>query len=384
MAFLIKQNDEILNQALAKVQRSTELTSTGPGSVLRSLVQAITEELGDMYSVLSFNMSQTVISTARGGSLDLIGELYSTKRKQLTEVATIDSEAGVFYFYIDAPYGSSITIPSGTRVFTDDNTTLGRQYTYITTRNVTIPVGRTKAFAPIRPLFGDSAFAAGKSRLVLHDFDEGAAGINVEVKCTNPKEIPSTVGYESDDSYRVRIIKEIRRSAGGTSEAVRFAALALQGVRDAKINTAPYGLGSFEVLVTPEDNRLAAGVIARAREAIEKVSPVGVRYFVKEPNYITVEIHANVVVNSRLAPDQYAAVGRRAEIGIIRYLNRLLTGEELVYHQLVQSIMEASEQITDVSFSQLSIMGSQVLRRNYTPEQDQQLIPGEIRVQIAS
>lgn len=378
-AFVRKEKAEILRHALSKLAKTTPITAIGPGSIARAITESITGEIGDLYSILDYNTSMTFLSTASGRALDLIGTLYNTERKRLTQLATIDESIGSFYFYIDEPHGEDITIPSGTRITTEAQDYVSSRFSYVTTQTVKIGAGRLRAYVSLRPEFQDSIFTAGANTLVVHNIVSPAG---VTLKCTNPKPIAAQEGFESDDNYRLRIIKSIRASAGGTSESLRFTALGVSGVRDVKVRSGPYGLGTAEVLVVPEEVDEDGSLMTQVRQALNSVAATGVRLFVREPDYITFDLTATIF----LRPDvQVEAMGtaRRATIGVQRFINRLLPGQALVYSQLLQAILDSSDAIADVNIVRMRISGAEVLRRNYTPKGDQQIISGNIIVREA-
>ncbi|HJS83579.1 MAG TPA: baseplate J/gp47 family protein [Nitrososphaera sp.] len=375
-AFVTKSRNELLRLALEKLQKNTPITAVGPGAVARALAEAVTTELADFYEALDFNTSMAFVSTAQGRALDLIGVLYNIPRKTLTDIASIDQELGAFYFYIDQPYHDPIVIPAGTRVFTPNDSFVGQQLVYVTNLDVTIPIGRTRVWASIRPLTIDSIFTVGKDSLTMHTFTPPEG---VLVRSTNPKPITPEKGFEADEDYRVRLTKGIRTSSGGTEEAIRFTALGVPGVRDVRVRLAPYGLGSYEVIVVADESRLNQAITFRTVESLNKVRPIGVRMFVRTPDVITVEIHANIVLRDVVNLDR-AGVARRAEIAIIRYLNKLSVGQPLIYNQLIQAIFDAIDVISDVSLTRFRANASEILRRNFQVEEDQQIVPGEIRV----
>lgn len=378
-AYFSKSTDQIVRQALTKLSRTTTITSTGPGSIARSLIEIISDDIGAFYSTLDFNLNQSVVATATGRALDLIGALYNTKRKQLSDLAATNASMGAFYFYLTSPSGLNIVIPRGTRIETPGDETLGQVFSYVTTEEATIPAGRLRAYASIRPMFEDSIFTAGINTLTSHNY---AAPGGVDVYCTNPKAISATTGYELDDDYRTRIIKSVRTTGGGTAEAVRFAALALPGVRDVRVRQAPYGLGTFEVLVVAEDYSVSLGMVDYVRTTLEAVRPVGVRMLVKRPELLHVDITAKVSLKSGLNITT-EGVTRRVNNAILRYLNSLSVGDQLVYNQMISYILEATEVISDVTITSLSVNGKQILRTNYAPKEDEQIVPGTIDVSIS-
>lgn len=380
MAIYVKKNKaDILRQALEKLESSTPIRAVGPGSVARGFAEAISQQLGDMYDAMDYNLAQSVLSSSNGRSLDLIASLYGLERKTVSEFTSIDRRLGAFYFYIDTAHSEDITIPTGTRVYSSTDGFIGRQYSYLTTEPVTIPVGRTRSFVSISPSFDDSVYTAGAGTLTIHNF---ASPAGVLVKCTNPKPIAPQSTSEDDDSFRLRVMKSVRVAASGTLEAVRFGALAVSGVRDAKIRTTPYGLGSFEIIVTPEDFDSRVTVRNSVQATVDKLRPMGVRMFMRLPDTMPIDVALSLIVKETNTSQRELIIAR-VRISVLRYLNTFLPGDTLVYNRMIQTILDSSELIQDVQVTSFAPNGVETLRRNYTPKEDQQIIPGRITVAVA-
>lgn len=377
--YIRKTKAEILREALRKLEVTTPVSATSPGSVARAFTEAITTEIGDYYDALDFQVAQSVISSAAGRGLELIGDLYGVKRRTVTEITAIDRKIGAFYFYVDTPAISDITIPIGVEIYTATDSFVGRQLRYKTTDTTIIRAGQTRAFASIVPDFSDAIFSAAPNTLVVHSFASPPGAL---VKCVNPKSIPAQEGFESDDNYRVRIIKAIRVAAGGTLDAVRFSALAVAGVRDVRIQEVPYGLGSFRLIVTPENVTFTSTAGSQLRSALEAVRPVGVRMFIIQPNLIPVDLRVTAIVKNTIQTSR-DLLSRGVNIAAKRYLNSLLAGDVLVYNKLMQYMLDSSSDIIDIQFTKYAPNGVESLRRNYTPQADEMLIPGLIEVSVA-
>lgn len=377
--YLRKTKAEILREALRKLEKTTPISATSPGSVARAFTEAITNEISDYYDALDFQVAQSVISSAAGRALDLIGELYSVKRRTISQIIAIDRKVGAFYFYIDSATILDVIIPIGTEIYTASDSFVGRQLRYKTTNATTISVGQTRSFASIVPDFSDAIFTAAPNTLVIHG---ATSPPGVLIKCTNPKAIPAQEGFESDDNYRVRIIKAIRVAAGGTMDAVRFTALAIPGVRDVRIQEVPYGLGSFRLIVTPEDVTFTSTGGIQLRAALEEVRPVGMRMFVIQPSLLGVDIRATAIVKKTTKTNR-ETLSRGVNIAAKRYLNSLLAGDVLVYNKLIQYMLDSSSDIIDVQLTRYAPNGVESLRRNYTPKEDEILVPGRIEVGVS-
>lgn len=378
-AYLKKTRSEILHEALTKVQKHTAISYLGPGSIARALIEAVTTELGDFYDLMDYNANQTLITTATGSALDMLGSLYSTPRKEINDLAAIDKKIGAFIFYLTTPHNAAISIPKGTNIYTDADSYVGRVYTFSTTEETILPAGRTRAYASIQPNFVDSVYTAGVGTLTSHTFQ----GAPVTIYCSNPKPISPQAAMETDEQYRIRLIKSVRVASKGTLEAVRFAALGVPGVRDVKINAATYGLGSFEAIIVPERDSSAGDVLNRVNRVMDDTRPLGVRMYIKSPTYVSFNADIGIITPTITGVQSADQIVKRASVAVARYINSLLPGSELRYNQLIQIIMDSSEAIVDVVIKNYSVDGSEILRRNYKPANDQQIVLGNVSIDIA-
>lgn len=375
--YIRKEKADIIRHALEKLEQQTPIKAIGPGSVARAFTEAIASELNDMYDALDFNIAQSVISTANGSALDKLGELYGVTRRRLGDTATTEAQVGRFAFFLESVHTSDITIPRGTRVYTDASSFIGRQMSFETTAPVTIPTGRIRVFAPIKPVFADSVFTAGVGTLTVHDFTSPPGVI---VRCTNEKPIQPQPGFESDNNFRIRIMKSVRVAASGTAEAMRFAALGVPGVRDVKIRQSQFGLGSVEVLVTPEEKSIKVSTMDEVSRRIQEVRPVGIRVRITEPTRIAVDVGVTIHMRDQGSTAANERLAKSVKVGILRYLNSLNTGEKLVYNRLLQTILNTSRDIRDAQITRYAPNAVEVLRRNYEPEPNELLIPGNITI----
>lgn len=376
--YLQKGSDEILRQSLAKLADTTDIRATSPGSVARAIVELVAADLGEFFAILDFNMKQAVLSTASGRSLDLWGALYRLPRKKLSTLAAEAEIIGAFYFYSESAVPYDITIPRGTNVYTNRDDTLGQQFSYATTVDVVIKAGRTRAYAPITNLFSDTVFTAAPGTVTNHTYE---APEGVVIKCTNSKPIAGRQGVEPDEEYRSRLIQEIRRQSGGSSLSLRLTSLAVPGVRDAVVREAVAGLGSVEVVVNAEDYSTGDIVLSAVQRALTTVRPPGVRLFVRQPTLMRLDVKVSLNIK-RLVGTSEDQVKFRAKNAILRYINSLAVGEDLVYNRLISDILESSDEVVDASFTTLGVNGTEILRKNFSPKEDEHIVPGEINVQI--
>lgn len=375
-----KTKTQILQSGLHNLESQTNITATSPGSIARALLEIFATEMGDFYDLLDYNISQTLVSKASGQSLENIGALFNVSRNKLSEINIVDAATGTFYFYLDTPYHLPITIPTGTMIYSNNQNYVGAQIRYELPRDVTIPAGRRKVFAPIRPSNIQTGLTVGPNVLTVHS---AVSPTGTSIKCTNPKAIAAKTAYETDDNYRTRIINEIRVNGGGTITALRFAALKVEGVRDVRIAPALYGMGTMEILVVTETGIATENVRGAVSAALESIRPAGVRLYLKTPTRTEFNVSVGLMIRRGTTAEERDVVSR-ANMAITLYLNSLLPGDKLVYTQMVQRILDASDLIQDVRMINYAASGEEISRANYEPSYDEQVVPGEIKIQILS
>ena len=379
--YIPKKRGDILRNALKRIENETPIKTTTVGSVARSFTEAITTEIADFYDILEYNVAQNNLSTATGRHLDLIGQTYNIERTSVTNSTEINRNTGSFYFYVDntAPAGG-ITIPANTRVYTSSNNFIGRQLSYVTTADVTIPAGEKRAYASIRPDFGTNEVTAGVGTLTVHDaYIPGHV-----VHCTNPKPIYSQATYESDANFRSRIIKRLAVQATGGTDSIRFAILGMPNVRDVRVYSNRLGLGVAEVVLVPEEGGFSQKELSDIKKRLESVRAAGVKTIISLPQTLSADIKALIFINR-------SAVTQGAEATVLTaihdlwgaHINGLLPGETLVYNKLIDLAFNVSEKVLDVTITDFKVGGSTVIRGSYTPKPDQMIIPGELDVAVS-
>lgn len=77
---MIKSRDEILQDLMARLSQSTDITNTSPGSVARTFLDVLTEEFYEYYRELELSVAMGFVSTSAGTYLELIGQLLDCPR----------------------------------------------------------------------------------------------------------------------------------------------------------------------------------------------------------------------------------------------------------------------------------------------------------------
>ena len=115
--FNIKDTNTIINDVLINIVANIEeVTDVNPGSVLRTLVEALSLEIEALYTELQTVYNGTRIDTATADDLDNLGALLGITRK----AGTVSS--GNITFIRNAPAGADFTIAANSIIATQPNT----------------------------------------------------------------------------------------------------------------------------------------------------------------------------------------------------------------------------------------------------------------------
>ncbi len=198
-----------------------------------------------------------------------------------------------------------------TLIFTNVDNFATKQYKFKLNGDVIISAGTTKAYGLVIPDFNENVYVASVGSLTRHNF---ISPPGVPVFCTNTKEVYAIVNSESDNNYRTRIIASIKTRSFGTVEAVRFAALAIKGVRDVRLRESSFGLGSCDVIIVPESTAEIKRMPEIVYNTIINVKPVGVRFNIRIAEKIAVNLSATITLTSGLSEQMAAGIRNQAAL----------------------------------------------------------------------
>lgn len=373
-----KNRSEILSQMVNSLEKNAGITSTSPGSIARAFAEAVADQIGDLYSVLKYNIDQTMINTASGRNLDLIGELYSVPRKQITDTIASDRNLANVVFSIAKVYSKDLVISKGTTIYNDISNSSSFQFRYILSADVTIPAGARKAFGQILPSSGNQAHTAAAGTLTRHDFIT-PPGVILSVQ--NVKDVYSEINIENDESYRRRIIRSVKLYSTGTAESIRLAALSIKGVRDVKIREGSFGMGSCDVIVIPEGPMLSGTLDSIVYRELLAYKPVGIKLNVRIAQRVPVSVSANIILPIGNSSISAASIANQAAYFVKRYLNSLTVGDSVDASVIQSQIMSSSDLIGEVIISQMTVNGVEIPKSNYQLQSERSyLVAGSVEI----
>lgn len=373
-----KTKEEIIVRIINALEQNANITATSPGSVARAFADAFGTEMFYLYESFKEAVNQTSLSTASGRALDLIGEMYNVKRKTLSDQLVYERTTANIEFMLDKPYVSDIVIPKGTLVYNDVGSYNSTQYSYKVVNDIVILAGVTKAYGIINPNFQSNDHVASVGSLTRHNFITPAGVI---IFCSNPKEVYPVINSESDDNYRRRILSAVKFNATGTVEALRFAALAVNGVRDIRIREASYGLGSCEVVIIPEVPGRVGNLPTLVSAAISQIRPLGIRMNVSVANAIPVSVEATITLPYGTAQNLKNGIQNQASIFVKRYLNSLTAGDTMSVQEIERQMRVSSDLIRSINITNVSAEGTSINRKDFRVQSERDyIVAGDISI----
>jgi uncharacterized phage protein gp47/JayE len=351
MAFFSKDPNTILQQSLDFMRANTALTSVGPGSKYRALLEIMKQELGEAYSTFDINQAIGFIYGASDKYLDYIGDMFGMQRFSATRVE-ISAASKIIKFYVPSGYtfgginsGNDITIPAGTTIYGYKNDTT---IEYYVSEDTVLPKDKNEIYVAAKSAGSGASFNIPSGILIYHkftDYTETAKGL---LLVTNISSIESGLDAESDDNFRYRIINHYLSSQNANEVALRMAVLEVPGVADVRYFNNSQGLGTATIviksIVLPMPSDLPDKVLAN----VEKKASAGIKVIIEKPVEIYFSFDIKITYTRPLSIDERVSLqsGLNAYIG--DYINNLDVGESFSINTLANDIISYSPLIKTI------------------------------------
>ena len=349
-----RQSTTISSKAIRNLTANTNITFFGQGSIARTLVDSIANELEMFYDTIDLNFSQVQLASASGVFLDIIAAQFGLTRVSGTSGSILAEDKAVRFFtttgrLIDHMTGGGATtgtIPGGTTITAN----LGN-IVYQVTTDTTFPAGATSVWVPVIPAntsLGTSNNLPSGS-LVTHSL----TSTNIQVENTTSLITGSDV--EADDELRLRISREMNARVTGSKTAVIQAAFNFPGVSDVKVTPYKFGAGSFEILIVPTGSRPSQNVLARINALVRNIVPYGIKVNVRGPDVVPISLVIGIDMTDGVVVESKDVALRRVRDDVRRYLGDIPMGGELIINRLRAVIIDAHNSIRDMRIHQLAI-----------------------------
>ncbi len=391
MPLFERSASDILQSAILDLTSNSRVTKITPGSKARAILESVSKNLNSAYKTFDINLTRAFLSGATGQYLDLIGELLNTHRLGTT-IASASATAKVVKFYVasgvfgDINGGSSITIPAGTIVSTQENNT-GILYRVVT--GVTCSFSASEQFISVEALGPGETSNVGQELLSFHNFTGYSNNNDKTLLVKNVSSIFNGSNIEDDINYKFRISRAVLTAEAANQTAVLLTCLSIPGVSNVVLQNRHTGIGTFKVLIKSITPSVSPGLIEDVQSQLSLISALGIYPVADKPKETGMQFVITIKYNDGVSAEEQDAIEDQVRVNVTDYVNNLDIGESFILDRLVSQVISTSSSIKDIGaasgvpIDQMFIYKETRLRDsktrntlldNYVPRQDERII----------
>ena len=321
--------------------RTTEpvpVNDVSVGSVVRTVLEAVSKELGILYTQLNLAYDSAFVETATGPSLDRVVALLGYQR------FLAGRAVGKAVFTRRQGSVGDVSIPAGTPI-----TDSADKIRYETVESRMMLAGETTAEIAIR---GSATITPTVEPNVLTVVQRAIAGVE---SVTNLRPTARASEDESDDELRARARDALIASNKGTAGAIRNGLLQLPEVRDVSLEEMPNGVpGEIRLTVS-----LAPGTPVRPDQVypdsvtarIEELRPAGVRILSAKSAETALAVNLNLVLAGSSQPQATIdAIVAKAKQTLVAEISKRGVGQKVRMQPLAAALL-ADNRIADAAIT---------------------------------
>lgn len=321
MAITIKDFEEMVNDTLRRITNSTGISNIRPGSVVRTLVEAILAEQDIQYYQISNIFQGMDIDTATGEDLDRLIKILGVVRKGATACIA------------DITFGRStvmtrdVAIPYGSVISTYSDNSGGTIEFMVDEENAMLPAGQLSIRVRCRAKETGIIYVPMNTVAVMNK-----PILNIEY-VNNDMNIYGGSEQETDDELRERS-KTVFSSLGkGTVSAIENAIMAIDGVQDVACIDCARGVGTADTIVVTATIPAPPELVATINEVAENTKAAGIDVQITYPTTFSIDVKLNVM-NTNANND---TIGN----AVVTYMSSLGVAETLILNQLERAVLNA-------------------------------------------
>lgn len=324
----------------------TGIRQTSPGGKARAFCDIVGAKLGDLETRQYINISQTLLPYATGDNLDFLGEIFAIRRIQRQDVST-STQDNTFKFYVrrgtfgSINSGNDITIPAGTRLFTDSNA----GPVFITTESVTLPAGASQQFVAAASVVEGASGNAPAGVFTRHNFTNYTDARFGGLLLTNSFALIGGRDEEDDDSYRYRINLRLQSHGGSAEDDLRLAILQVPGIQDLDFEREA---GTFNVYVYGISPEVPQSLIQLVQAEIDQHVAYPLTGLAVAPDLVGISVHTTLQVSASTSASDRGGIIANAARAAEDYINNLKVGQTLVINEIADQILNSDTRIIDI------------------------------------
>jgi len=328
---------------------ASTLRASKIGAILRTLIEAISKEFDNAYSLLKQVFESGLVDYARGLSLDWLCALtLGTQETYQDGTPTPRLQPTISYGYATFYGNTGDTI--GTDVIIQTSGTSPRTYEMVDkSSDHTIPSGTDHVTIQFKSTQTGSRMNASAGEINLIASGSVSTGVTV----LNLTPFAGGSDLETDADLADRAKRAIIASGKATIDSIRYNVIAIAGIEDCFVNDASTSedieLGRIvvnvvgETIPIDESSDLWAGTLDEGIpgsfdgviETVKNSKAAGIAYSITQPYLVYIDIIGRLKVSGKQSFD---VVRQDAEDVIDSYFNSLGVGDDIKYSDIIKSV----------------------------------------------
>lgn len=308
------------------------LTDVQVGSVVRTLLEAVSRELALLYAQLNLAYDSGFVETAEGPSLDRVVALLGLRRYEAGR------PVGAVRFSRRPGASGDISIPAGMPVTDPED-----RIRYETVETRTMLAGESTAEIRVRGAADTTSAVAERTLTVVQ---RAIAGVDT---VTNERPTTTSSQDETDLELRARARVALLASNKGTVPALRDGLLQLPDVRAVNVQEFPNDVpGEIRLSISLRESSVTV-LPAAVLDRIEELRPAGVRVIREMASTTALAARlALTLAGGHLPPADVQSIHRDVQLALVDLVGKIGVGRAVRVGPLVAAILSGGR-IVDAS-----------------------------------
>lgn len=185
---------------------------------------------------------------------------------------------------------------------------------------------------------------------------------------------------EDDEDFRARISNYVSTIQTGNLISLRLKALQIEGVADVQFKRFTHGTGSFTCYVIPQIYPITNKLLTRVEQVLNADAAYGMGVEVTTSTYSPVDINFNLIFQSKTSTLERQHIRTQVVQNVTAYMKGLNMGSAIIINEIVQRVMETSDQILDMEFKQIVVGEKEYFIKNIEPSLEEKYFLRKINV----
>lgn len=328
MTLEFKDKDQLVQDVIDAISSKIKNIDFSDGEPLKTIIEAIMNELDLQYWQLGQVYDNSFIDTAYGDDLTNLVKILGVIRREPV------AASGIVRFYRSTPATLDYTIPAGTIVESLPDSE-GNVNKYQVTKSVTLLTGQTSINANITATEPGLKSNIVANRIII--INNPPIGIESVV---NDEAIIGGEDEETDDELRTRAMDALEASGQGTILALTNKISNIAGVKSVEILDMIRGIGTVDILVLGDSLPMPSSKLTEINQLAQDTKAGGIDILIYEPTTSTVNLDITLTLESNVV---LADVNGLVNTAIDNYFATLGIGDSFIKNQLSKFILNNTE-----------------------------------------